>query len=159
MNQKMTIPPELEGEYTIRVMDMPLTSPGFVMYDDDDHANVYLNARYNRETNEGTADHELTHVVNDDIHNDAPIEVIEARADGLPAPLKSIPRLMRARDLIPPSPSLPDQKKEVPVPPPTEEDASSVPIHRPSLSPHQATVLFRAINDLDAWFFKEQYDF
>lgn len=160
MNQKMTIPPELEGEYTIRVMDMPLTSPGFVMYDDDDHANIYLNARYNRETNEGTADHELTHVVNDDIHNDDPIEVIEARADGLPIPLKSIPRLMRARDLIPPSPSLPDQKKETPVPPPTEEDASSVPIRRPSLSPHQATVLLHAISDLDAWFFRDnQYDY
>ena len=149
MNQKMTIPPELEGEYTIRVMDMPLTSPGFVMYDDDDHANVYLNARYNRETNEGTADHELTHIVNDDIHNDDPIEVVEARADGLPAPLKSIPRLMKARDLLPQTTNVAAAS-----PPPRSQSHSPVPI-----SHHQAAVLFRAINDLDAWFFKEQYDF
>ena len=152
-----TIPPEFEGEYTIRVMDMPLTSPGFVMYDDDDHANVYLNARYNRETNEGTADHEMIHVINDDIHNDDPIEVIEARADGLPSLLKSIPHLMRASDLLPPSQSLPQ--------------AATPPVHgkvaergevgrgRSPISPHQATVLLRAINNLDVWFFKEQYDF
>jgi len=153
------IPPELEGEYIVRIVDMPEFMNGMVKYDGDDFANIYVNAHLNEESRRKAADHELTHVVNDDLHNDDPIEVIEARADGLPTPLKSIPRLMRARDLISPSPSLPDQKKETPVPPLTEEGASSVPIRRPSLSPHQATVLFRAINDLDAWFFKEQYDF
>lgn len=154
------LPFELEGEITIRVVDdMPVASPGFVIYDETGHCNVYLNGRYNHESNIQTAIHELRHILNDDFFNNDPIEVVEARADGLPAPLKSIPCLMRARDLIPPSPSLPDQKKEAPSSPLTEEDASSVPIRRPFLSPRQATVLRRAINDLDAWFFKEQYDF
>ena len=149
------IPPELEGEYIVRIVDMPEFMNGMVKYDGDDFANIYVNAHLNEESRRKAADHELTHVVNDDLHNDDPIEVVEARADGLPAPLKSIPRLMRARDLIPPSPSLPDQKKETPVPPLTEEGASSVPIRRPSLSPHQATILLHAISDLDAWFFRD----
>ena len=75
-----TIPPELEGEYTVRVMDMPVSTPGFVTYDEDDHANIYLNARYSREKNRRTAAHELTHVLHDDIHNADPIQVIESRA-------------------------------------------------------------------------------
>ena len=141
MKPKKMIPPELEGEYTIRVMDMPLTPPGFVMYDDDDHANVYLNARYNRETNKNTADHEMIHVINDDIHNDDSIEVVEARADGKAAKLKSIPCLMKARDLMP-------KPKPQPVPKP-----------RVQLSPHQAAVLFRAISNLDSLFFDTKYDF
>lgn len=143
MTMKMTIPPELEGEYTIRVTDMPLTSPGFVMYDDEDHANVYLNARYNRETNENTADHEMIHIINDDIHNTDDIRIVEARADARTAKLKSIPRLMKARDLLP---------KPKPKPQP-------VPKTRTMLAPHQAAVLLRAISDLDSLFFDSKYDF
>ena len=143
MTKKMKIPTELEGEYTIRVVDMPLTSPGFVMYDNDDHANIYLNAHYNRETNENTADHEMVHVINDDIHNDDPIELVEARAAGIPITLRAIPRLMKACDLLP---------KPKPKPQP-------VPKTRTMLSPHQAAVLLRAITDLDSMFFNSKYDF
>lgn len=136
MNQKMTIPPELEGEYTIRVTDMPLTSPGFVMYDDEDHANVYLNARYNQETNENTADHEMIHIINDDIHNADDIRTVEARADARTAKLKSIPTLKKARDLIPPRPAAPKRKID--------------------LSPRQAAVIFNAISDLDRFIFSDR---
>lgn len=75
------IPPELEGEYTVRVMDLPASTPGFVTYDEDDHANIYLNAHYNRETNRHTADHEFTHILNDDIHNLYDIRTVESRAN------------------------------------------------------------------------------
>ena len=148
MTRKMKIPPELEGEYTVRIMDMPLTSPGFVTYDDEDHANVYLNARYNRETNENTADHELTHIINDDIHNDDPIELVESRADASTGK-RRLPPLMKARDLLPPQPHV------AATPAPLQSRPNpSVPI-----SPRQATVLLRAISELDDWITKPYYDF
>ena len=86
------IPPELEGEYLIRIVDMPEFMNGMVKYDEDDFANVYINARLNIEGRRKAADHELTHVINDDLHNDDPIEVIEARADKKPSPLGKVDR-------------------------------------------------------------------
>ena len=100
----MKIPIEFEGEYIVRVMDLPDGSNGFVVYDDDDFANVYVNARLNRSGQKKALDHEMTHIINDDIHNDDAIHVAEARASSR---LKSIPRLMKARDLIKPEPVKP----------------------------------------------------
>ena len=159
MNRKLTIPPELEGEYTVRVIDMPDCSPGFILYDDDDHANIYLNARYNRESNANTADHELAHILNDDFHNTDDIRTVETRADGHFVPSKPIPNLIRARDLIPKS--LPplgkvDLTKNACIVSSKTDEVHRFP--RP-LSPHQAAVLFRAITDLDAILFSDRYDY
>ena len=131
-----TIPHELEGEYTVRVMDMPLASPGFVTFDEDDHANVYLNAHYNHETNLDTCDHELAHVLNDDIHNNDNIRAVETRADGS-AKLKSIHRLMKASALLPPPPL------------------------KPKYTPtaHQLNVLRKCISELDAFLFDDRYEY
>lgn len=154
------LPPELEGEYTIRVVDMPECSTGFVLYDDDDHANIFLNARYTRESNLDTADHELTHILNDDFHNDDDIRTVEARANAKcsgepcsPHALSSIPNLMKASDLLPRQ-TLPDRNDEIPAKP-------GIGVRRSPaiLSPHQAAVLIRALSDLDAWLFREQYDY
>jgi len=149
------IPPELEGEYIIRVMDMPEFMNGMVKYDENDFANVYINARLNAEGRRKAADHELTHVINDDIHNSDPIEVIEARADGLPAPLKSIPRLMKARDLLHPS-KIHHQMEKVAQPQAVTDEPPRSPF---ALSPHQSDVLLRAINDLDDFLFHSNYDY
>lgn len=150
----------------VRLIDLPHGIGGAVMEDEDGFVSIYVNARHGHYAQLDDLDHEITHVENNDLHNDDPIEVIEARADGLPSPLKSIPRLMRASDLLPPSKSLPPLSgfahasrardgKVASAKQMTEEvPRSPVPI-----SPHQATVLIRAISDLDAWFFKEQYDF
>lgn len=132
MNTRKTIPPELEGEYLIRVMDLPDGSRGFVLYDDDDFANVYVNARLNDVARKKAADHEMEHVINDDIHNDDDIRAVEARADGFDRRLREIPRLMKARDLMPPSPS----RKKV------------------KLSPRQIEALKRCIASLDDAYFK-----
>lgn len=156
MKRKITtIPPEFEGEYTVRIVDMPVASPGLVLFDDDDHANVYLNARYNRETNENTADHEFIHLINDDIHNADDIRTVEARADGLPAPLKSVPRLMKARDLLHPS-KIPHQMEKVAQP---QAVTDELPRSPSVLSPHQSNVLLRAVNDLDDFLFHSNYDY
>lgn len=124
------IPIELEGEYLIRLIDLPVNSRGFVIYDDDDFANIYLNARLNDETRRVGADHEMDHVIHDDIHSTKDIRVIEARADKRERLLKAIPSLKTARDLIP-------------KPKPRE----------PKLTARQLRILKRAIGELDMAYF------
>jgi len=139
----------------VRLIDLPHGIGGAVMEDEDGFVSIYVNARHGHYAQLDDLDHEITHVENNDLHNDDPIEVIEARADGLPSPLKSIPHLMRASDLLPPSQSLPPLGK-VAAPQALTDEVPRSPV---PISPHQATVLLRAISDLDAWLFKEQYDF
>ena len=113
-----------EDEYTIRLIDLPEYSKGFVVYDEDNHANVYINARYNHEQQHDTADHELAHILNDDFFNDDPIELIEARA------AKSLPlqgKVASRRD---------DERGVQPSP-------------RPKLTPADWRLFLNAIADLD----------
>lgn len=145
----------------VRLIDLPHGIGGAVMEDEDGFVSIYVNARHGHYAQLDDLNHEITHVENNDLHNDDPIEVIEARADGLPSPLKSIPRLMRASDLLPPSQSLPQAAT-----PPVQgvrshalgrkvAERSDVGRGRSPISHHQATVLLRAISDLDAWFFRD----
>ena len=160
------IPPELEGEYIIRVMDMPECLNGMVKYDEDDYANIYVNAKLNAKARQKAADHELTHVINDDLHNSDPIEVIESRADAHATRSRRLPKLFRASGLLAPSPSLP-QAAQPPVqgkvPPKGAEEVvphSQISRSAPQLSPHQTAILLRAIADLDDWLFRDTtYDF
>ena len=163
MKPMNSLPSELEGEVTIRVVDdMPVASPGFVIYDETGHCNVYLNGRYNHESNMQTADHELRHILNDDFFSDEDIRTVESRADAHDTGCRRLPPLFKASDLLQsPSKSLPpvgkvgrpkvgsDEVPGPPVPPP--------PILHPApqLSPHQAAVLLRAISDLDEWLFRD----
>lgn len=159
------LPTELEGEVTIRVVDdLPVASPGFVIYDETGHYNVYLNARYNHESNVQTADHELRHILNDDFFSDDDIRTVESRADAHATQRHRLPRLFKASDLLTPSPSLP-QAAEPPVhgkvpSKGTEEVVPHSPIPRSAsqLSTHQAAILLRAISDLDDWLFNPHYD-
>ena len=137
MKPKMKIPPELDGEYIIRVIDMPLCTKGCIIYDDDGFANIYLNAHYTRETNEDSADHEIFHLLEDDINNADDIRTVEARADARIAKPLRVPHLLKARDLLPPKP------KPVYTPKKTE------------IRPYQRRVLFDAISALDRLIFED----
>ena len=131
------LPSELEGEVTIRVVDdMPIASPGFVIYDETGHCNVYLNGRYNHESNMQTADHELRHILNDDFFNDDDIRTVEARADDHTTTRKTMPVLKKASELLPLTPV--DKRQ-----------------HAKLLSPHQSAVLIRAISELDRFAFSD----
>lgn len=138
----IVIPHELMGEYTVRVMDLPVATPGFVICDETDHMNIYLNSRYSYDAQKEAAGHELTHIINDDFHNSDDIRTVEARAGsvgacpGAPMPLSSIPTLKKARDLIPQPPAAPKRKID--------------------LSPRQAAVIFSAISDLDRFIFSDR---
>lgn len=127
------IPPELEGEYIIRVVDLPDGSRGFVTYDEDGFANVYINARLSYEGQHKSSDHEMRHLINDDIHNDDDIRVVEARADGLQNPKQDMPILIKAKDLLP-TPSKPPKPKV-------------------QLTAHQLAVLRKCITELDTFAF------
>ena len=116
------IPTELEGEFIIRVMDMPYGSNGVVIYDDDDFANIYINARSGAIQQKKSVRHELDHVEHDDIHSGEDIAVIEARArrnsGESPVDLaRTIPHLKRASDLLPPAP--PPDPTPLPAEPPS----------------------------------------
>ena len=89
-----------EDEYTVRLIDMPVRAGGFITESPDGHLNIYINARHSREKQRKSFRHELRHAENDDLHSEEDIATIEARADGRAA-LRSIPRLMRACDLLP----------------------------------------------------------
>ena len=63
--------------YTVRVLDLPIGVKGMVCESPDGHYNVYLNARYNWETQRQAMRHELRHIARDDLHNKQPIKVVE----------------------------------------------------------------------------------
>ena len=76
------IPTELEGEFIVRLLDLPDHARGFVVYDDDGFANVYINARLMPQGRQKAAEHEIRHILNDDMYSSEDIRTVEARADG-----------------------------------------------------------------------------
>ena len=141
-------------DYTVRLVDdLPASVGGFISASPDGHLNIYLNARHSREGQRRAYGHELRHAEHDDLHSTEPLEVIEARADGVDPRLKAIPKLLRARDLLPQS--LPPMGKVARPQAVTDE----VPAPRP-LTPYQARVLANCITELDRCFFNvPTYDY
>lgn len=133
------IPNELLGEYAVRVMDLPDGARAFVVYDDDDFANIYVSARLSRCAQRAAAAHELDHVIHDDIHSAEGIRSVEARAEGRDRPVRPFPRLMRAADLIPP----PKPAPEIP----------RVPATVPRITPYQRAVIRGALEEFDRFLF------
>lgn len=86
---------------------------GSVELDEDGFASIYINARRSLDQQHKTFDHEVRHLINGDLHNEDPIEVVEARA--------------AAREIIP-------QRSE-----PVLEDAQAEPaIQAPAPDPFKA---------------------
>ena len=137
-------------DYAVRLLDMPEGVGGFIKESPDGFTNIYINARHSREGQRRAYGHELRHAEHDDLHSTEPLEVIEARADGVDPRLKTIPHLLRARDLVPQS--LPTmgvrshaRGRKVARP---QAVTDEVP-HPPALSPHQLRVLATAVSELD----------
>lgn len=128
-------------EYAVRLVDLPESVGGFIRESPDGFVNIYINARHVSGKQRRSFRHEMNHAENDDLHADEPLEVIEARADGVDPRLKTIPHLMRARDLMP-TPVQADSKPET-----------------VKLSPHQLRALMSCLAELDKGFFSEQYDY
>lgn len=127
-------------EYTIRVIDLPAEVGGIIRESKDGFLNIYINARHGWQGQRKSYRHEMRHAENDDLHSEEPVGVIEARADGVDPRLRSIPRLRRARDLMPPAKPEPSK----PVPQPAQQ-----------LTPRQAAALSRCLTELDRFIFEE----
>lgn len=134
-------------DYAVRLIDLPADVGGFITESPDGFVNIYINARHSREGQRKAYRHELRHAENDDLHSDEPLAVIEARAEGVDPRLRSIPHLLRARDLPPRSQKLPHRSGEV------ARRADRAP-----LSSCQARVLANCLADLDRCFFRAAVD-
>ena len=99
-------------DYAVRLLDMPEGVGGFITESPDGFLNIYINARHGQGRQRKSFDHELRHAEHDDLHSTEPLDVIEARADGVDPRLKAIPKLLRARDLMPKPPTPPLTRRQ-----------------------------------------------
>lgn len=129
-------------EYAVRLLDLPSGVGGMITESPDGFLNIYINARHGWRGQLHSLDHELRHAENDDLHSTESLAVIEARASGVDPKLKSIPKLVKARDLVPPPKPVPEPK-----------------LDPPRLSSRQVSVVINALSELDRCFFNAEYDY
>lgn len=68
----------LNNSIVIRqIKDMPNNIQGFVAESDDGWYNIYINASLSKDKKESVFNHELKHILSDDINNDLNILAIE----------------------------------------------------------------------------------
>ena len=68
-------------DYFVRLIDLPTKIKGFVA-EADGFANIYINSRFDRETNIATLRHELEHLERGDLYNDASADEAEFMRHG-----------------------------------------------------------------------------
>ena len=124
----------LPDDCTVRLIDLPISVGGRISEGPDGHIDIYINARLSRDGQRRAWDHELDHLENDDLHNGLDIRAVEGRH------ARKLPPLIRARDLLPKS-------KPRTAPAAILRPAKPAPAR---ISPRQASLLLRAIADLDA---------
>lgn len=71
------------SDFIVReVKGLPPTVEGAIMYDEDGRANIYINADLPDEKKKAAVEHELWHMINDDLHNEVDdIRYIEGEWD------------------------------------------------------------------------------
>ena len=62
------------------LQDLPIEIRGFTVMDENDYPTIVLNARYNRETNLETYQHELAHIEAGDFYRTESADEIESQA-------------------------------------------------------------------------------
>jgi len=124
----------LPDDCTVRLIDLPISVGGRISECPDGHIDIFINARLSRDGQRRAWDHELDHWENDDLHSGLDIRAVEGRH------ARKLPPLIRARDLLPKS-------KPRTAPAAILRPAKPAPAR---ISPRQASLLLRAIADLDA---------
>lgn len=64
----------------VQFIDMPCKIHGAVRENEDGSVTILLNSRDSRERNLKAYQHELKHILRDDLHSEEDIQLIEARA-------------------------------------------------------------------------------
>ena len=70
-------------EVIIRLLDLPYETKGFTAVDSNGDYNLYLNARYNHETQRTAYDHEMGHVDGEHFYRDSDVTQDELEAENL----------------------------------------------------------------------------
>lgn len=65
------------SDFVIRVIPLPATINGFVTYDEEARANIYINTNIDEEKQKHTVLHELRHVERDDVSMEIDIQQAE----------------------------------------------------------------------------------
>lgn len=68
----------IDGEFIVRMIDLPGSIGGAVRLSDDGFANIYINDKLSPEAKRRVFDHERKHIEENDFYNDKSIEDIEA---------------------------------------------------------------------------------
>lgn len=129
----------MPDDYTVRLVDLPVSVGGRIEEGVDGHIDVYINARLSDVGQHTAAYHEWKHWLNGDLHSDRDIRDVEGRGEP-PKVSRRLPPLMKARDLLHP----PLEPKPKPKPAPRAA---------PGLTARQLVVLARGLAELDAAFF------
>lgn len=90
----------MPDDYTVRLVDLPVSVGGRIEEGPDGHIDVYINARLSSAGQHTAAYHEWKHWLNDDLHSDADIRDVEQDHEQRRARLLRPPLLVRARDLL-----------------------------------------------------------
>ena len=66
-----------DGDYCVRLVDLPPKTKGMTVIDEAGFANIYVNSRLSAEQRRRVIQHEIGHVERDDAHNQANIRQVE----------------------------------------------------------------------------------
>ena len=74
----------LEGQdFAVHVVPFPnCATDGAIMSDPDGFINIYVNSRVSRDRQRKALEHEIVHMVNDDLYSNEEREVLEGRMNG-----------------------------------------------------------------------------
>ena len=66
-----------DGEFIVRMVNLPGDIHGAVRLSEDGFANIYINDQLSPQARKRAYNHEKKHIQNDDFYNDRPINEIE----------------------------------------------------------------------------------
>ena len=67
----------IDGEYAVRLLNLPGDVSGVVRLSEDGFANIYINDQLSPQAKRKAFDHEARHIDNDDFFSEKPIQEIE----------------------------------------------------------------------------------
>lgn len=120
-------------EVIIRLLDLPYETKGFTAVDSNGDYNLYLNARYNHETQQTAYDHELRHIDGEHFYLDSDVTQDELEADRVGDGLQDIPPVGDDAHIVP-TPEPPQPEYPVYSPQPVAKIATTTQTTKPDFA-------------------------
>jgi hypothetical protein len=67
----------IDGEFIVRMINLPGDIHGAVRLSEDGFANIYINDQLAPDARRRAFDHEMKHIINGDFYNGKPIQEVE----------------------------------------------------------------------------------